>query len=923
MTPRNFDEMSKADLVRELEKLQTAERRLAAASNEADPQRLIHDLHVHQVELEMQNRELRDAQELLEESRSRYADLYDFAPVGYCTLDREGFIREINLTGSTLLGAPREELVGRPLWSAPWVKDRQPFLAHMKRCAQENTRVTGELVLSRARRGQCTIQIISDPVRDASGTTAYRTVLVDISQRKRLENQLRLLSEAGETLAASLDYTTTLEAAARIVVPGLADLCMVDVLGGDGEVERLVVVFADAKKQKTLADRLKDYAPRPGWQTPQARVIESGEPMLLSEMSDQQSTQIAYDDGYADTLRLVGIRSLMIVPLSAHGRTLGAVTFASAESERRYSLGDLGLARDLASRTALALDNARLYAEAQRANQALALAEAKSSGILSISTDAIISVDENQRITLFNEGAEQIFGYAGAEVIGEPLDILIPEALRAIHRHRVARFGAGELGARQMGERGAALLGLRKDGQEFPADAAISKLEVGGKRILTVALRDVTEQKQIEKGKTFLADVGLVLANTLDYEQTLARLVELALRDLADGCIIDILGKDGELSKWIVVCRDPSKAEICASFGHTPLDRRHPHLTSSALETGRSVIMERLSPEMVASFAESERHLRLLRAIDPRSVIAVPLLVHGKLLGAMAFVSSDPSRVYGPSDLRLAEELAQRGAMSITNAELYRAAERAIQARDEMLGVVAHDLRNPLNVIVLQATMLQHRAPEGDHWSRKPAAVIAKAVARMNHLIQDLLEVTRMESGHLAIARSRVAANGVASDALAAQAPLAAAAFLELRLDAAPDLPELWADRDRLLQVFENLIGNAMKFSQSGGRIVIGVARGEGEGEVLFRVNDTGAGIAAEDLPRVFDRFWQAQKTGDHGAGLGLSIVKGIIDAHGGRIWVESTPGSGSTFFFTVPVAQPVQAPHQVERSDERHQAGQ
>src|SRR5262249_22843335 len=170
----------------------------------------------------------------------------------------------------------------------------------------------------------------------------------------------------------------------------------------------------------------------------------------------------------------------------------------------------------------------------KRLEEELRFSEAKSSGILSISPDAIICIDENQRITLFNEGAEKIFGYSKSEAIGAPLDIVIPERFRSIHREHVEGFLAGREFARRMGERRVEIVGQRKSGDEFPLDAAISRLEVGGKKIMTVALRDITEHKRIETEQTFLAEVGAVLAATLDYEDTLSNIARLAVRDLAD-----------------------------------------------------------------------------------------------------------------------------------------------------------------------------------------------------------------------------------------------------------------------------------------------------------------------------------------------------------------------------------------------------
>jgi signal transduction histidine kinase len=171
----------------------------------------------------------------------------------------------------------------------------------------------------------------------------------------------------------------------------------------------------------------------------------------------------------------------------------------------------------------------------------------------------------------------------------------------------------------------------------------------------------------------------------------------------------------------------------------------------------------------------------------------------------------------------------------------------------------------------------------------------------MNRLIQDLLDVTQMEAGRLVVTPASVLPEQIVRDSVEAQEALAAAASLELRTDVPPGVPPVWADHDRLLQVFENLITNAIKFTRPGGRITVGAALTDGH--VLFRVADTGIGISPDDLPHVFDRFWQAHKGAHHGAGLGLPIVQGIVDAHGGRTWVDSQPGLGSTFFFTIPVS--------------------
>lgn len=545
--------------------------------------------------------------------------------------------------------------------------------------------------------------------------------------------------------------------------------------------------------------------------------------------------------------------------------------------------------------------------ERKRLEQELRRSEERSSGIVSISADAIISIDEDQRITLFNEGAERIFGYSRLEAIGAPLDILIPEHLRAIHRQHAERFAASQVVARRMVERTGAILGLRKNGEEFPVDAAISRLDAGGERILTVALRDVTEQKRIEREQGFLAEVGSVLVSTLDYEEMLRNLANLVVRDLADVCIVGTVEDRLRGLRLTVVHRDPGKGSVADALQQLQLDLRRPHLGSSVFDTKRSLLMTDVTPDHVEAIAQSDEHRRALRELDPKSLIAVPLLAHGRLVGALILVSTTQAHRYAHGDLSLAERVARRAALAVENAQLYRLAQQAIQARDDVLGIVAHDLRNPLGNILMQATLLRRSGAEPESRSRKLAERIERAATRMNRLIQDLLDVTRLEAGHLSVEHARVSAGQVVFDSAESQKALASSASLELQLDVAQDLPEVWADQERLLQVFENLIGNAVKFSDAGGDVTVGAA--PRDGEVLFWVADTGAGIATEDLPRLFDRFWQARKPGRRGAGLGLPIVKGIVEAHGGRIWVESTPGRGSTFFFTIPTCSRASEP--------------
>jgi PAS domain S-box-containing protein len=533
------------------------------------------------------------------------------------------------------------------------------------------------------------------------------------------------------------------------------------------------------------------------------------------------------------------------------------------------------------------------------AEQRLKESEAKFSGIISISEDAIISIDAEQRIILFNKGAEKVFGYSQAEVIGTPLGNLMPERLRKIHHQHVERFASGAVTTRRVGERLITVVGLRKNGEEFPGEAAISKLQIGDKTLLTVAMRDVTERKRLEKEQQLLAEAGAVLAASLDYEQTLANLARLVVENFADWSAIDVMDEEGRLRRLKVASADHDQAALCAVLEQMPPDRDLPHLMRSVIESQRPIVVEQVTSEYIESLAQGPEHLQAFLLTGITSFVAVPLVIREQSLGALFLGSSTPSRVFGQGDLRSAEALAYRAAMAIENARLYRAAVHATELREHVLGVVAHDLRNPLSTILMQTSALKRQGPKLERRSEKPMEVIHRGATRMNRLIQDLLDFARMEAGQVPIERARLSAGVLIAEAVDMQRPLASSASLELRVEVDPDVAEVWGDRNRLLQVFENLIGNAIKFTQAGGRIRAGAT--SRDDEVVFWVADTGCGIPSENLPRVFDRFWQATSTGRQGAGLGLPIAKGIVEAHGGRIWVESTAGSGSTFFFTIP----------------------
>jgi PAS domain S-box-containing protein len=538
--------------------------------------------------------------------------------------------------------------------------------------------------------------------------------------------------------------------------------------------------------------------------------------------------------------------------------------------------------------------------ERKRLERNLRLSEAKSSGILSISADAVISIDENQNITLFNEGAEKIFGYSKEEVIGASLDLLIPERLRAIHREHVARFTTGQQAARRMGQRDTTIRGLRKNGEEFPADAAISKLDVGGNPIMTVALRDITDQKRIESEQRFLADVGAVLTSTIDYEDTLRNVAQLAVRDLADFCIVDVMDGERERKRLRVMSRDPTKADVCDLFMQIKLDPNHASLVAPVLRNKQTAVYSHLSPEDFGAFAEEAA--RAFRAADLKSVIAAPLLAKGSLVGVITLISSSRSRAYGPPDVRLAEELAQRAALSIQNARLFAEAQRAIKTREEVLAIVSHDLKNPLSTIQLLVDLIRGSETIDLHEVHEFAGRVQRSVNQMDSLINDLLDFAKIQSGTFSVETSPDTLYDVFMPVIDGIRTQADARQQRLEVDLPSSLPDVSMDAKRIAQVISNLVRNAIKFTPQEG--VIRISACQQDQQIVVSVTDTGPGIPEEYLPRIFDRFWQAPNAQHKGSGLGLSIAKGIVEAHGGTIWAESQLGKGSSFFFKLPLAR-------------------
>jgi signal transduction histidine kinase/CheY-like chemotaxis protein len=420
-------------------------------------------------------------------------------------------------------------------------------------------------------------------------------------------------------------------------------------------------------------------------------------------------------------------------------------------------------------------------------------------------------------------------------------------------------------------------------------------------RHLHVNQRQARRQAEAaERRASLLAEASEVLTSSFDYNTTLSVLCSTIVPRFADYCIADVLKPDGKLERAGLSHVDPAKEPLLLETAHSQLGTLPPeHPIAVALTQGRRTLAQEITPEMISAVVANEEHRKILEQLRPRSLITVPIMASRRIHGVLVFVHAESDRRFCTEDLELACELSRRAAMTIENAHLFDQAVQATRARDEMLGIVAHDLRNPLSTITMGSSLLIESATSDA--TRRHAQLVHRAAGRMQDLIQDLLEVRRIEGGKLRVSPMPELVPPLLKEAIAMLRPLAEARQIELLGSCDEAIRPALVDASRILQVLSNLVGNALKFTPAGGAVHLGCTE-DGE-ELRFSVVDSGPGIPLHQIPHVFGRFWQASDGDSRGIGLGLSIVQGIVEAHGGRVWVESELGHGARFYFTVPVA--------------------
>jgi PAS domain S-box-containing protein len=528
---------------------------------------------------------------------------------------------------------------------------------------------------------------------------------------------------------------------------------------------------------------------------------------------------------------------------------------------------------------------------------------ARLAAIVESSDDAIISKDLNGIITSWNPAAERMFGYTAAEIVGKSIRTIVPDDRESEEDDVLRRIVAGEAVAHFETVR------RRKDGSEVIVSLTVSPIRNRRGTIIGASetARDITERKRESQRAMFLADLGPLLAASLDHEAMLADVARLTTMSfagtqiaLADYCVIDILEQDGTLRRVATAHYDPDRAPLLEQLHRYSPDRER-SIVTRPLRTGQPLLLPRIGDLEIDQIVSDAEHRHITLELGPKSIITVPLTARGTTFGLLTLVRSDRTAPFDSSDLAFASEIAQRAAVAVDNARLYTESQKAVREREHVLAIVSHDLRNSLGTIATSARLLLV-SPADEQQRTRRLETITRICQQMTHLMQDLLDVSRLDEGHrLRIEPAALEVRALIRDACDSFRAKSEDKLIALQCDVADPLLKISADRDRVQQVLSNLIGNAFKFTPEGGTITV---RAQAvDGFVQFSVGDTGPGIRAEDLPHIFERYWQAKRTAHLGTGLGLPIAKGIVEAHGGRIWVESTAGVGAAFYFTIPLA--------------------
>ena len=509
--------------------------------------------------------------------------------------------------------------------------------------------------------------------------------------------------------------------------------------------------------------------------------------------------------------------------------------------------------------------------ERKRAEEALRASETRLAGILNIAPEAIISVDQNQCIQLFNKGAQAIFGYSADEVLGHPLDILLPSRFRNTHREQIHLFAHAAEPTRLKDQR-KEIVGFRKGGTEFPAEASISKLVLGGETIFIVMLHDVTEQKRARE-----------------------KIMELA--KFPDENPYPVLRVSGNGN--VLYANEPAQA--VASLFHDPNGTT---LCAPLANAAREVAVSGSRREI--EFDAGDRAFAfVLGPVSDESYI--------NFYGRDITERRRAEEVILDSQRHLERQSRELEELTQYLVEARDQAEYANRAKSEFLANMSHELRTPLNAIIGFSDLVINElcGPVGNSTYVEYAKDINGAGQHLLDLINDILDLSKIESGADELHDEYITVRYVVRSVLTLVKERAREGGVEFVLEAPDDLPALWADERKLKQILINLLSNGIKFTNSGGRVVLKIWCRRDSGYV-FQVIDTGIGIALENIPKALAPFQQVDSELNRryeGTGLGLPLTKALVEMHGGSLDLQSEIGVGTTVTVRFPAERVIAQP--------------
>lgn len=738
---------------------------------------------------------------------------------------------------------------------------------------------------------------------------AQQIAVLELALQQEKERQ-RLLNEASAALVSLLDHQFTLQEIARMIVPAFADYCRIVLLDERGEIKEITVDHIDPARESLVRALYDEYKDLTNITHGVRKLLESGQPELISDVNENVLSPVENRPEMLHIIRALGLQSYMGTPLIARNRVIGALTFSSTRPGRHYTQEDLYFAQELARRIALTLDNARLYQEAQA---------------------------------------------------------------------------------------------------------------------------EIAERRQIEYNLRFLSEASKLLASSLDYQTTLTHVTYLAVPHIADWCTVDMRTGEG-IQQLALAHVDPEKVQWARELNRAnPPDPQAPTGVPNVLRTGKPEFYPVINDAFLVAAAHDNEELALMRLIGFSSAMIVPLLIEGKAIGAITFVSAESGRYYTKADLSMAEELASRAALAIQNAWLYREAQQSrdqleiilqgvadgilvyasdnrllygneaavrmtgsssVQAllatppseifsrydlvdeqgqpfspdlfthrrvfagepearsvigytepqtgqptrwsmvtsrpvrdergevalvisiihditermmverrKDEFISMTSHELKTPVTSLKGFTNVLQRRlTKQGDMQGLHYLARMDAQLDKLTTLISDLLDISRMQSGKLELRAEPFELDTLIDETVEnVQVTTSTHRLLvEGRTGA-----QIFGDKERLAQVYVNLLTNAIKYSPHADKVVVHLFRDDDAQQAIVSVQDSGIGIDKTHHEKIFERFYQVTDPEEKtypGLGIGLYISSEIVARHHGRMWVESIKMKGSTFYVALPM---------------------